>query len=93
MSRPTILQIFSNECIGNSLNTINANYESLKNGIWDNQDQIDILQSQITSLQTNTVPVSAYNSLIQTLTSFAAQNTTYSSLSTQFRNLSSFKIN
>jgi len=93
MSKPTILTIQATECIGNSLNTINTNYRNLKISTDDNDDRIGVLESQTANLQTRTVPLTAYNTLIRTLTAFAAAPaTTYATLSTQFRTLSALTV-
>lgn len=59
MSCPTIVTIQPNECIGNSLNTINSNYQALKTGICDNQDQINEIRSLFNSLQTYTMSLTS----------------------------------
>lgn len=65
--------IDENECIGDSLTTINTNFSAIDN------------VSDITKQN--------FNTLIRTLTSFAqSPATTYTSLSTQFRALSSLII-
>lgn len=53
MSCPTIVTIQPTECIGNSLNTINNNYQSLKTGLCDNQDQINALRTLLLDLSSN----------------------------------------
>jgi hypothetical protein len=61
--------ISEDECIGDSLDTINSNFANL-----------DTTSSSISA---------QFNTLIQTLTGFAPTGTDYTSLSTQFINLSS----
>jgi hypothetical protein len=53
MSCPTVTTIQPTECIGNSLNTINANYQSLRTGVCDNQDQINFLRTLLLDLSAN----------------------------------------
>jgi hypothetical protein len=50
MSCPTVVTIQPTECIGNSLNTINANYQSLRTGVCDNQEQINTLRTLLNDL-------------------------------------------
>lgn len=65
--------IDENQCIGDSLDTINANFSAL---------DVAACDTKVT-----------YNTLIRTLTAFAANPaTTYTTLSTQFRELSSLII-
>jgi hypothetical protein len=78
MSCPTVTTIQATECIGNSLNTINANYQALRTGICDNQDQIDALRTLLFQLssQPNTAPVTYtfnhYTSLTRTVETWAS---------------------
>jgi hypothetical protein len=50
MSCPTVSVIQSNECIGNSLASINENFASLSDGICDNIDRIVEIEQDITNL-------------------------------------------
>lgn len=52
MSCPTVSVIQSNECIGNSLASINDNFASLSDGICDNIDRITDIENNITNLTT-----------------------------------------
>ena len=52
MSCPTVSVIQSNECIGNSLASVNDNFASLSDGICDNIDRITDIESSITNLTT-----------------------------------------
>jgi hypothetical protein len=75
--------IAESECIGDSLGAINNNYVLLDTGL--------------ANVSANTVQLSSrdvlfkaqFNTLIQTLTGFANTSTTYNTLSTSFRSLSS----
>lgn len=69
--------IDENDCIGDSLDTLNNNYLALDSGAW-------ALSSAFLELKQN------YNTLIQSLTSFA--QTEYTSLSTSLIQLSSLQI-
>lgn len=69
--------ILESECIGDSLSVINNNYINLDTAL------------AATSAQ-NLVLKTALNTLIRSLTSVGANGTTYNSLSTTFRGLSSF---
>jgi len=68
MSCPTVTTILPTECIGNSLNTINSNYQSLRTGVCDNQDQINALRTllyQLSSNMTNTTLDVPYARLVE----------------------------
>jgi len=60
MSCPSTLTISNTEYIGNSLSTINNNFQSLKDGICDNQSQITNLQVSLQSLDTALTQLSSY---------------------------------
>lgn len=51
---PTVTTIQATECIGNSLNTINANYQSLKNGITTTQNYVSDQLAYLSCLINNT---------------------------------------
>lgn len=66
MSCPTITKIQPTECIGNSLNTINNNYQALKTGVCDNQDQINTLRTLLYELSSNMMTLNVpYAQLIE----------------------------
>jgi hypothetical protein len=96
MSLVTTSIILPTECIGNSLYKINTNFGLLQTGGNDTYTKLLQLSSEMYSqfntrlntIRAETVPVSAYNTLVRTLTSFAASGTLYTSLSTSFRSLS-----
>jgi hypothetical protein len=92
MATVTISPILATECIGNSLSKINTNYSLLQDGGNDTFTKLLQLSSQfidqINTIRAQTVPISAYNTLVRTLTSFAGNGTTYTTLSTSFRSLS-----
>jgi hypothetical protein len=69
--------ISEDECMGDSLSKINSNFANLDGSA----------QLLSATLVTN------FNTLIRSLTGFAASGTEYTSLSTSFRSLSSFIIN
>jgi len=69
-------EIDQNLCMGDTLPTINQNYVNLDTGLAAASAQNILFKSQL-------------NTLIQTLTGFAANGTTYNTLSTSFRSLSS----
>jgi len=52
MSCPTVSVIQSNECIGNSLASINENFASLSDGICNNINTITDIEDDITNLRT-----------------------------------------
>lgn len=60
MSCPSISTIPNTEYIGNSLLSINNNFQSLKDGICDNQSQITNLQTALQSLDTVLTQLSSY---------------------------------
>lgn len=51
---PTVTTIQATECIGNSLNTINANYQSLKTGITTTQNYVNDQLTYLSCLISNT---------------------------------------
>jgi hypothetical protein len=58
MGCPTdIITIQKTECIGNSLNTINGNFNSLKTEVCDNQLQINNLFNNIETVKSNLYPL------------------------------------
>lgn len=64
MSCPTVTTIQATECIGNSLNTINANFNNLKISVCDNESQIISLASQVNIANIGAIsyfPVAATN--------------------------------
>jgi hypothetical protein len=91
MSRLFTGYISEDECIGDSLGldlpvsgTINGNFYNLDTSLNNlSATTIPLL------LQYNQLKIS-YNTLLQSLTSIGAPGTTYTSLSTTFRNLSAF---
>lgn len=96
MATISITPIAQTECIGNSLFKINTNFTLLQDGGNDTYTKLLQLSSelytqftaQLSAIRATTVPISAYNTLVRTLTSFAGTNTTYTTLSTSFRSLS-----
>ena len=92
MATVTISPIAATECIGNSLFKINTNFNLLQDGGNDTYTRLLQLSadmtSQLNTIRATTVPISAYNTLVRTLTSFAGSGTTYPTLSTSFRSLS-----
>lgn len=60
MSCPSVVTIQPTECIGNSLNTINNNYQSLRTGVCDNQDQINALRTLLLDLSSNMNKIGNY---------------------------------
>jgi hypothetical protein len=79
MSYPFITIINEDTCIGDSLPYINENYINLSTGLTAVSAQDTFLKQR-------------FNTLIQTLTSFATLGTTYNTLSTSFRGLSSLLL-
>lgn len=75
--------IDENLCMGDTLPTFNTNYTTLDNAL-------ATVSAQNISL--NTTLKNSYNTLIQSLTSIGASGTTYNSLSTTFRALSSLVL-
>lgn len=59
MSCPSTAHISNFEYIGNSLLTINNNFESLKNGVCDNQSQITALKESLQALDISITSLSA----------------------------------
>lgn len=49
---PNITQIPATECIGNSLVSINTNYDNIKNSFTDFNTDLSVLNSQLTNLTT-----------------------------------------
>lgn len=96
MASVTISTILPTECIGNSLYKINTNFSLLQDGGNDTYTRLLQLSSelytqfaaQLSSIRAQTVPLSSYNTLVRTLTSFAGNGSIYTTLSTSFRNLS-----
>lgn len=92
MATVTISPIAATECIGNSLYKINTNFTLLQDGGNDTFTKLLQLSSQfidqINTIKSQTVPLSSYNTLVRTLTSFAGNGSIYTTLSTSFRNLS-----
>jgi hypothetical protein len=79
MSCPTITTIQPTECIGNSLNTINNNYQSLKTGVCDNQDQINTLRTLLYNLSASLPDILPVGSVIQTNYAQLVGNRSYTS--------------
>jgi hypothetical protein len=78
--------INENQCIGDSLPIINSNYMNLDNSLAVLSSQHITLSGQYTTLKFQ------YNTLIRALSGAANPGTTYNSLSTVFRTLSSLVI-
>ena len=55
----TVKTIESTECIGNSLEKINDNFESLKGNACQNYNKIEVLESRINTLDTQITNLSA----------------------------------
>lgn len=70
MSCPSVVTIQPTECIGNSLNTINNNYQALRVGVCDNQDQINALRTLLFDLSgaIQTTPSLSAGQVLQVVT-------------------------
>lgn len=60
MSCPTVTSIQKTECIGNSLPTINSNFNALKDGVCDNNDQILAAQTLLETIRRSFVGIVSY---------------------------------
>jgi hypothetical protein len=74
-----VTEINEDQCMGDTLPTINSNYVNLNNAILAVSASNILLKNQ-------------HNTLIQTLTGIGAVGTTYNSLSTTFLTLSTLII-
>ena len=79
MARILTTEISDNECIGDSLATINTNFVNLDTGVV-------AVSAQNIILKVN------YNSLIRSLSGLGAPGTNYNSLSSTFISLSSLVV-